>query len=277
MNLQDLINSISDENVKQLVLDNKWSEALDNANVNDKDIIAQAFLQSLKEGQWKNFADKLTNSEKVILKWIKELGVREANNPYLQFIPKYFSKQNAQLSENNAVSLNNLYSEDAIDFGDIAGTGAEGTNHLIFSPQLYNFNMDDLDFIVKAYQSLSESYFVKKLNLNAIASQLDSNEAQNLSTLSSELSSGNNETQVVKAIRDLLIFDRNNKKIRSRYELEKLLSSGENTAKQGTANTNISKDFNKLSAEDKKSTLKQMFPTLSDAQLNTLYSMTNLN
>ena len=277
MNLQDLINSISDANVKQLVLDGKWSEALDSANVNDKDVVAQVFLTTLKENQWKNYANKLTNSEKVILKWIKELGVREANNPYLQFIPKYFSKQNAQLSENNAVALNNLYASDVIDFADIAGTGESAGSHVIFNPNLYNLNMSDLEFIVKAYQSLGEENFVKKLNLNAIASNLSKEDANRIALLAPDIEEG--DDKAIKILRYIILYNSKTKQLRSKYDVEKLLSAGENTAKGKSTNatTKVSKDFNSLSADDKKTALKSMFPQLNDSQLDTLYTMTNLN
>ena len=185
MNIEELINSLSDE-IKALVLENDWTNALNKANDNEKNTVAEIYLRTLCEhgNQWESIGwSKLEPIKSVLIKWIKELGFKESTNPYMQFIPAFYSIQENQsktLSENNCIELNNLYADGVLDFADIAGTGENKLDHVIFNKNLYNKTMSDLEFIVKAYEALSTKSTVSKLNLDAVKNELIRYKKQNV-------------------------------------------------------------------------------------------------
>lgn len=251
--IEELLNSLS-EDTKKLISDNKWSEAIDKATQNEINIIAELYLRHLceKGNQWESIGwNKIEPIKKVLIKWIKELGLRESQNPYMQFIPAFYSidsNKSRTLTENNCIELNNLYADRVLDFSDIAGTGVNGLEHIIFNQNLYNFNMNDLDFIVRAYETLSSKNFIKKLNLDAVKQQLIRYKHE------SNANYIDSNADNVKAIRNAILYKEPTKsqtsEIFDKTVIEDILSSGEHVA------TSDEKD--ELSQEDGVKALKAL-------------------
>lgn len=272
--IEKLLNSLSDD-VRNLVENNEWENAMKLASLNEQDVVAEIYLRTLceKGNQWQNIDwNKIDSIKRVLIKWIKELGFREATNPYLQFIRMFYEiseNSNTILTENNCIALNNLYADGVLDFSDIAGTGDNGLNHVIFNHNLYGNSMNDLEFIVKAYETLSSKSFVSRLNIGAIKSSFNTN----LSNAKRVAIDENNLN--INTLRDAIIFKDYTKpqtsEINSKQYIEKLLSIGENTSNDNNNISRVVKDFRSLSSADKRDLLNSIL-NLSQSELNSLIS-----
>lgn len=272
MNIEELINSLSDE-IKALVLENDWTNALNKANDDEKNTVAEIYLRTLCEhgNQWESIGwSKLEPIKSVLIKWIKELGFKESTNPYMQFIPAFYSIQENQsktLSENNCIELNNLYADGVLDFADIAGTGENKLDHVIFNKNLYNKTMSDLEFIVKAYEALSTKSTVSKLNLDAVKNELIRYKKQNVANYVEENKSD------IKAIRNAIIFkdptQPQTSEIYDRNVIEDLLSSGENTVYE-KENRELKKQIDDFKAKTDETERKKL--GLTDDALANLFA-----
>lgn len=272
MNIEELINSLSDE-IKSLVLENDWTNALNKANDDEKNTVAEIYLRTLCEhgNQWESIGwSKLEPIKSVLIKWIKELGFKESTNPYMQFIPAFYSIQESQsktLSENNCIELNNLYADGVLDFADIAGTGENKLDHVIFNKNLYNKTMSDLEFIVKAYEALSTKSTVSKLNLDAVKNELIRYKKQNVANYVEENKSD------IKAIRNAIIFkdptQPQTSEIYDRNVIEDLLSSGENTVSE-KENRELKKQIDDFKAKTDETERKKL--GLTDDALANLFA-----
>ncbi len=267
---EKLLNSLSD-NIKGLIADNKWQEALDNADSSERDAVAELYLRTICEqgGQLEKVGwNKIESIKRILIKWIKELGFRESTNPYLQFIQNFYNiadNQNTTLTETNCILLNNLYADRVLDFADIAGTGENGLNHVIFNHNLYSQDDSDAEFIVKAYESLSSKSFIDRLNFDVIKSKL------------SQSSTNYVDDNNFKTKRDAIIYKEPNKPqssdLNSKYYIEELLSLGENvSSKENERMSRVAKDFNALSRDERKDMLKSMFNNLTQQEIDSLVS-----
>lgn len=266
MNTEELLNSLSD-NTKSLVAEDKWSDALMQAPVNEKDAIAELYLIHLCEqgNQWEKIGwDKIEPIKSILIKWIKELGIREATNPYMQFIENFYSIESnkaTKLTDSNCISLNNLYADRTLDFSDIAGTGENGLNHVIFNHNLYKFGQSDLEFIVKAYESLSTKSFVAKLSVETIKNELSKEK-------SAFIDKQNTEKDYLNALRNSIIFvdpvNPQTSEINSQQTIESLLSAGQNTVseKEDRELKQFDDDYNNLTIDQKRKWLSKVFPTM---------------
>jgi len=270
MNEEELLNSLSD-NIKFLVAENQWQEALDSADSSEKDVVAELYLRHICDegGQLEKVGwNKIEPIKRILIKWIKELGFRESTNPYLQFIQNFYSivdNQNTTLTETNCILLNNLYADRVLDFADIAGTGENGLSHVIFNHNLYSQKDTDAEFIVKAYEALSSKSFVDRLNYDAVKTKLSQSSIDYI-----------NDNDF-KTKRDAIIYKESRKpqssELNSRYFIEELLSLGENVHSEENERINrVAKDFNALSKDERKDMLKSMFNNLTQQEIDSLVS-----
>lgn len=261
--LKNYIDSvISDESVREQLKNGQFQDAYNNAKSNDeKNEVIKVFLiiTSGRDWNWSE-TDEETRIEpikEVLYKWIKELGFRNTTNPYLKFIPEFYKiNKDYILSEDNCISLNNLYADNTLDFGDIAGTGANKLNHIIFNKNLYNNrSMSDIEFIVKAYEALSSKSFVRKLNIDAITSLNDfsKQKAQYINSVKSDTD------KYVEAVRNSIIFKDPTKpqtsEIYAKNYIEDLLSTGDNTVKE---KSEVDKRYSNLKNKFSNSDLKKL-------------------
>lgn len=265
--METLLNSLSDE-VKKLVSENKWSDALNSASMNEKDAVAELYLRTICEqgNQWDGVDwNKIEPIKRMLIKWIKELGLKESTNPYMKFISAFYSissNSSRTLTENNCIELNNLYANGVLDFSDIAGIGENKLNHIIFNQNLYNNNMSDLDFIVRAYESLSSANFAKKINVDAVKEQLIRYKHK------SNADYIDNNADNLKELRNAIIYKEptqpQTSEIFKRNVIEDILSSGENTvdSKDDRDIQKLDKDYNSLTDDQKRKWLSKAFPTM---------------
>lgn len=227
--LNTMIEEGDTEAIKAL-LDDDWTKAINIAL--NKQNVASIFINTLLENQLRNA--NIIEALPVLSKWVVELGPRESTNPYLQFLQRFYEHNKTKLSNDNAVALNNLYSNRTLDFGDIAGTGPEKLGHIIFNGNLYDNTSSDIDFIVKAYEYLTAN----KVNFDAVKDNISKVSKAGADYLSKDEISNldDNSAEKKKALRNAVIFkDPNNpttSQINSRYVIEDLLSVGKNTTSE---------------------------------------------
>lgn len=117
----------------------------------EKGEVIDLFLEdrfTTKKNHW-----DISSIKKTLVKLIEELGFSYNNNPFLQFIDLYL-KENGSIKEEVLNTVNDLYVEGAIDTKDLQGKSVDSVNNILFNPNLYKFNLEDAEFIVRAYEWL---------------------------------------------------------------------------------------------------------------------------
>ena len=72
------------KDVQDLIDDSQWQKAFDKANASEKQTVINKFLTKWEEA---NKIPELNEAERLILsQWISELGFRQANNPFLDYM-----------------------------------------------------------------------------------------------------------------------------------------------------------------------------------------------
>ena len=145
-----------------------WEEAADYAgSVAELDAICELFFLNVVIAKNKLNPALFSDSKDLMVKFIKELGFNPNENPFLGFINIFYKlNPGTKISRDNWVVLNDLTYDGVITSADLIGYGDEGTKHIIFNPIAYA--SEDLEFIIKAYHTLSNPSEVKRLNLGII-------------------------------------------------------------------------------------------------------------
>ena len=156
----------------------KWQLAQDSVKTSDeRSALSELFLIKTMG----NYLPYLTEGRDIVISWVNQLGFKKINNPYLEFIPKFFSVQgNAnKLTRDGIIVMNDMYANELVDEADMMGTGKEGMKHIIFDggeEGLYHNTSQGMQSattmlqVIDYYNYLSNQSNVIKLNLGAIVS-----------------------------------------------------------------------------------------------------------
>lgn len=168
-----IMNESSGGSVSKWSLSSKWTDAWNNArSPKEANALIEIFIQ-IACPSWGCKLENLDPGKDIIIKIIDELGFKDNENPYLDFIKTFYKVNGTDvtLSEDDWVKLNDWYAADLIEADDLKGTGFDGAHHIIFNKNLYkdgNISSDN-DNYVKYFQLLSTKFNVMKLNIYAIA------------------------------------------------------------------------------------------------------------
>lgn len=153
--------------VQDLINDSQWQKAFDKANAAEKQTVINAFIAKWEEA---NKLPELNEAERLILsKWISELGFRQANNPFLDYM-KQSKLRGAEFDQYKLIIINNLYANRKISQSDLRGTGKSGINHIIFNESWIK-STDEPEFMAETYSWLSSDNNVRTLPIDDISKE----------------------------------------------------------------------------------------------------------
>ena len=149
----------------------KLSEALKYAATQEEEnaVIEMFLRQSIDtDNKWGGVKyEDIEPYKDVLVKICSELGLKEIINPYLNFLPLFYTKNpNATLTRDNLIDLNNLYARDEISKEDLMGKGVEGEDNILFNPELYTF--EDVEKMCTYINWLRDTRNLKRMNWEEI-------------------------------------------------------------------------------------------------------------
>lgn len=273
----ELLNSLSD-NIRNMLLETNddgkttfnganLSNALSVANLDEVKIILKVFLRLLCEpkGQWQKIDySRLEPIEDRLIKLFDEIGIKESENPYIEFIAKAVGDNGINLDDNAIIDLINLYAKDEISYEDLAVKGNYGENHIIFNKNLYD--VEDIYKVVQIWKWLSNYQNLRKMNWEEV---LDADLSNAINRAASQMLQMGDQIGEDEAsyYRDAIIFSNGtpNSKINSINTLEEVLRRGainssidKKSIQTNIRNNNINRDL---------STLIGKYNNLSDKEL----------
>lgn len=263
--VEALIASMPDDAAKKALSGGKFSDALNlSTSVDEQNKVVEAFiLTACDSNKWKGNGvtwDKILPAKDLVLKVFRETGLTEAEDPFIGFINGYCKKNSgSSLTKPMMTMLNNDYADDTLSFDDIAGTGVDGTDHVIFNKDLYGKPQDDVEYIVNAYQWLSYASNVSRINADALSElKADGSIYKNLSPLLQGIK--DKKVSDPKAVRDAIIYENGkpNGKINTKHDIESAMSlAGRPNSSDGRNYTPVDRAKNALkgvtTTDDKKS------------------------
>lgn len=239
--LEELFNKLSDDTRNLLLVqnpsgsykirDNNFQNALESAkSIDEEKIVIEIFLRRLLEtnAKWKNITwDKIEPYKDILIRICSELGLKELQNPFLVFLPEYYSRAKKDLTRDNVIDLNNLYAQDFIDRADLMGKGPSKFDHIIFNSNLYaNENVDKM---VEYWDWLNNADNLERMNWQEV---LDANLTPKINEVANELVSllaiPNSTIKSVDSYLERLYFLRGSKrgKTNTQETLEDLFAAG---------------------------------------------------
>ena len=199
--------------VQDLIADSQWQKAFDKANAAEKQTVINEFMTKWEEA---NKIPELNEAESLILsKWISELGFRQANNPFLDYM-KQAKLRGAEFDQYKLIIINNLYANRKISQSDLRGTGKSGINHIIFNESWIK-STDEPEFMAETYSWLSIDNNVNTLPIDDIAKEAKAGNfdfPKSYRSLSSSMPADK--------VRDIIIFKEDNS-LNSSYVVNNLL------------------------------------------------------
>ena len=263
-----LVETLSDDIKELLLIDDgngnikidgsNLSKALSIASTKDVNTIIKIYLRLMCEpkGQWENVGwEKIKPIEDRLVKLFDEVGIKESENPFIEFIANLCSNNQLTLTDDNIVDLINLYAKDEISYEDLVGKGSEGNNHIIFNPDLYK--SEDPYKVVQIYNWLGNSNNLTKMNWYEVA---EANLSNNITEIANTLSQAIENKQQIESsnYRNGLIYKdpESKKNIYNINTLEELL-------RRGSINSEISAR-NRQSQENKAGLKKDLLKTLAN-------------
>lgn len=221
------------KDVQDLIDDSQWQKAFDKANAAEKQTVINEFLTKWEEA---NKLPELNEAERLILsKWIGELGFRQANNPFLDYM-KQAKIRGAEFDQYKLIIINNLYANRKISQSDLRGTGKSGINHIIFNESWIK-STDEPEFMAETYSWLSSDNNVRTLPIDDIAKEAKAGNfdfPKSYRSLSSSMPSDK--------VRDTIIFKEDNS-LNSSYVVNNLLRYKEEDDTRSRDNINIISDM----------------------------------
>ena len=150
---------------------NKWTDASEYCpSIESHKALIEIFIEEAYTN-WHCTLEQLDPGKDVLIEIIYQLGFKESENPYFNFMETFFTKNSGfVLSENNWNVLYDLYANQIIEASDLTGNGRDKDSHIIFNGFLFKEERISKDsyMIVDAYEKLSDNSFAKSLNLDAI-------------------------------------------------------------------------------------------------------------
>lgn len=150
---------------------NKWTDSSEYCpSIESHKALIEIFIEESYKN-WNCTLEQLDPGKDVLIEIIYQLGFKESENPYFNFMKTFFTKNSGfVLSEDNWNVLYDLYANQIIEASDLVGTGRDKDSHIIFNGFLYKEERVSKDsyMIVDAYEKLSDNSFAKSLNLDAI-------------------------------------------------------------------------------------------------------------
>ena len=176
-------------------------------NDDDVETIARIFATTQK----KNSRLSMSDAMRPISKAYAQMGLRKANNPFILFFETYGSTNRGASIPNNAFTiLFNLYADGVLTKSDIENPSGDAA--IIYDRDLYKMPSSDMEFMVKAY---------KWINTKKGMQDIDSSAAREILGLK-----GNPKPI---DIRSAIFYKNKNGKLRSRDDVERILTALRNT------------------------------------------------
>lgn len=248
----------NDNNGKITIDGSNLSKALSVASTKDVNTIIKIYLRLMCEskGQWEKVGwEKIKPIEDRLVKLFDEIGIKESENPFIEFIANLCSNNQLTLTDDNIVDLINLYAKDEISYEDLVGKGSEGNNHIIFNPDLYK--SEDPYKVVQIYNWLGNPNNLTKMNWYEVA---EANLSNNITEIANTLSQAIENKQQIESsnYRNGLIYKdpESKKNIYNINTLEELL-------RRGSINSEISAK-NRQSQENRAGLKKDLLKTLAN-------------
>lgn len=252
---------INDNNGNIKIDGSNLSKALSIASTKDVNTIIKIYLRLMCEskGQWKNVGwEKIKPIEDRLVKLFDEIGIKESENPFIEFIAKLCSNNQLTLTDDNIVDLINLYAKDEISYEDLVGKGSEGKSHIIFNHDLYA--SEDPYKVVQIYNWLGNINNLSKMNWHEVVKAKLSNNITNVANTLAQIFDSNDSNQKIDTnnYRDFLIYKKpqSKKNIYNINTLEELL-------RRGSINSELSAK-NRQSQENKVGLKKDLLKTLAN-------------
>ena len=185
-----LINSLPDDLKEILVVEDesgnytlngdKFQETLDKATPQEKDIIIEIFFRQLCEDQWKDIGwNKIEPLLPVLQSICKDVGFKEVNNPFLNFIKQfYFVNNDYTLTKQDLIKINNLYAKDLISYEEIIGKDSNNELSIIYNDNLYKSG--NVDKLYKTWIWLLNRNNISRMNWDAVASEQTTSNIQEM-------------------------------------------------------------------------------------------------
>lgn len=135
-----------------------WEQKFKNAKTVDAQNTA---IKDYLKSRFPNLQNALKPITETLIKILRQLGLNENTNPFIKFIELFFKGEDKPLlNNNNMICINNLYANKIINDRVLKGLSEDQTEHPIFSRNLYQQGNKDIEYIIKCYNWLSNTYDV---------------------------------------------------------------------------------------------------------------------
>ena len=137
-NLKEIL-VVEDESGNYTLNGDKFQETLDKARPEEKNTVIEIFFRQLCENQWKDIGwTKIEPLLPVLQSICRDVGFKEVNNPFLNFIKQfYFINNDYILTKQDLIKINNLYAKDSISYEELVGKDSNNELSIIYNDNLY--------------------------------------------------------------------------------------------------------------------------------------------
>jgi len=241
-----------DDNGNYVINGDKFQDTLDKAIGSERDLVTELFFRKLCEDQWKEIGwDKIQEILPVLQHICNDVGFKEVDNPFLNFIKQFYTvNSDYTLKKNDLAKLNNLYAKDVLSYEELTGKDTDSDLSIIYNKDLYS---EDVEKLYKTWKWLSNASNVKKMNWKEVA---NTDSTKNIQEMANKLASGENVD--LDTIRKTIFYvepNDINSGLNSSTIIDKVMKT--------SALNNVSKDSGK-SVEDKSKSIKDEVVNLFD-------------